>query len=49
VNRHAAASKNVDFPFIDIEAQNIVADIRETRAGDETDPTRSDNRDFHTL
>ena len=47
VDRHAAAVEDRDLARIDIEAQHVVADLRETGAGDEADVTGPDHRDLH--
>ena len=49
VDRHAAVVEDLDLARIDVEAEHVVADFGETRAGHETDVARADNGDFHTL
>ncbi len=47
VDRDAAGVEQVDLAAVDVEAQDVVADLGETGAGDQTDVARSDHRDFH--
>ncbi len=47
VNRQFTAIEPVDFRLIDIDANDVVAAIRQTGAGDETDIARSHDRNFH--
>ncbi len=47
VDRHAAAVQHVDLGRIDVEAQNVVADLGQAGARDQADIARADHRDFH--
>ena len=47
VDRHAAAVQGRDLGGVDVEAQHVIADFRETGAGDEADVTGADDRDLH--
>ncbi|ABA49950.1 hypothetical protein BURPS1710b_2989 [Burkholderia pseudomallei 1710b] len=47
VNRHAAVVQDVDLAGIDVETEHVVADLGETRAGDEAHITRADDGDLH--
>ena len=49
VDRHAAVVEHFDLARIDVEAEHVVADFGQTRAGHETDVARADDGDFHTL
>ena len=47
VNRHAAALQQGDFGWIDIQAQHLIADFGQTRAGDQAHIAAANHRDFH--
>ena len=46
MDRHAAALSSVDLARVDVEAQHVVADFGEARAGDEPDVAGADHRDL---
>ncbi len=49
VNRNAAGLKQLDLRRVVIHANDLMADLGETGAGDQTDVARADNRQFHVL
>jgi len=49
VNRHTTVVEDFDLARIDIQTEDVVADLGKTCARNETYVTRADNGDFHTL
>ena len=47
VNGNFTVVKHVDFALVDIDADNFVADIGETCAGNQSDVAGSENGNFH--
>ncbi len=47
VNRHPAVVQDVDLALIDVETEDVVTDLREAGARDETDIAGADDGDFH--
>ncbi|MNE85204.1 hypothetical protein D3C80_1821810 [compost metagenome] len=47
VDRHAACIEQRDLLFVQVEAEHIVAQLRQASAGDEADIAAADNGDFH--
>ena len=47
VNRYAAGLERFDLSLVDVQAQDVVADLREAGSGDEPDVARANHRDFH--
>lgn len=47
VDRHHVAAQQVDLLFVDIDAGDLMADIRQTGAGHQPDIARSKNRNSH--
>ena len=48
VDRHLAALQPLDLGLIDVDAQHVVARVRETRTRDETHVAGSENRYPHS-
>jgi len=47
VDRDLATVQHRDLALVDVDADDVVAGIGETRAGHETDVARAEDRDFH--
>jgi polysaccharide biosynthesis/export protein len=47
VNRHAAVIEQVDFLMVDVEAKDVIAQLRQARPRDEPNVTGTDDSDFH--
>ncbi len=47
VDRHATLLQHVDLGSVDVEAQHVIADFGQARAGDQPDIAGTDHRDFH--
>ncbi|MND02987.1 hypothetical protein D3C83_225920 [compost metagenome] len=49
MDRDDALLQAFDLPGVDVDAQNIIAGIRQAGAGDQTDVTGTEDRDSHVL
>jgi hypothetical protein len=49
VNRYATGVQQLHLVFIEIEAEHVVAEVRETRARDQSHVAGADDRDLHCL
>ena len=47
MDRHPAVVQRRDLGGVDVEAHDVVADLREARTGDEPDVAGADDGDFH--
>jgi hypothetical protein len=49
MNRNTTAVQKINLPMVHIEAEHVIPEFRQTGSSDQTDVTRTDNRDIHDL